>query len=92
MNELLETIVKKGATLGANCTIGCGNIIGKYALIGAGAVVTKNVPNFALMVGNPARRTGWMCKCGEILPNSLECIRCNSKYKEKDENTLTLYE
>ncbi len=92
MNEIRETVVKRGATLGANCTIVCGNEIGKYTLIGAGAVVTKSVPNFALMIGNPAHRTGWICKCGEILPSSLECIRCNSKYEEKDENNLTPYE
>ncbi len=86
MNEVRETLVKKGATLGANCTIICGNQVGKYALIGAGAVVTKNVADYALMVGNPAHRTGWVCECGEILPSSLECVRCSSKYKEKDEN------
>ncbi|WP_027180027.1 Gfo/Idh/MocA family oxidoreductase [Maridesulfovibrio bastinii] len=92
MNEIRETVVKKGATLGANCTIVCGNEIGQYALVGAGAVVTKNVPNFALMVGNPAHRIGWVCKCGEILPSSLECLRCNSKYEENNENNLTLCE
>ena len=65
MNEARSTLVKKGATLGANCTIVCGNTIGSYALIGAGAVVTKNVPDFALMVGSPARQIGWSCICGE---------------------------
>ena len=89
MNEVRETLIKKGATLGANSTIVCGNEVGRYALIGAGAVVTKNVPDYALMVGNPAHRIGWVCECGEILPSSLECARCNSKYKENGENSLT---
>jgi UDP-2-acetamido-3-amino-2,3-dideoxy-glucuronate N-acetyltransferase len=64
MGELKPTLVKKGATLGANCTIVCGITIGRYAFIGAGAVVTKNVPDFALVVGAPARMTGWVCECG----------------------------
>src|SRR5919112_389537 len=64
MGELRPTLVKKGATLGANCTILCGITIGRYALIGAGAVVTKDVPDHALLVGNPARIVGWMCVCG----------------------------
>ena len=64
MGELKPTLVKKGATLGANCTIICGHTIGRYAFIGAGAVVTKDVPDFAVMVGVPGRVTGWMCECG----------------------------
>lgn len=63
-DEFKETLVKKGATIGANATILCGVTIGKYAFIGAGAVVTKNVPDFALMVGNPARQTGWVDEKG----------------------------
>ena len=66
-SEYQETIVKKGATLGANCTIVCGNIIGKYAFIGAGAVVNQDVKPFALMVGVPARQIGWMSEFGEQL-------------------------
>ncbi len=66
-NEYLKTIVKKGATIGANATIVCGHDIGKYAFIGAGAVVTKDVPDYALIVGNPARQTGWMSAHGEKL-------------------------
>lgn len=89
MNEVRETLVKKGATLGANSTIVCGNTIGSYALIGAGAVVTKDVVDYALMVGTPARRIGWACECGEILPQGLECVRCNKKYEKKGE-TLSL--
>jgi UDP-2-acetamido-3-amino-2,3-dideoxy-glucuronate N-acetyltransferase len=62
MDQVRPTLVKKGATLGANCTIVCGHTIGRYAFIGAG--VTKDVPDHALMVGNPARQTGWLCECG----------------------------
>lgn len=76
MDQLRLTLVKKGATLGANCTIVCGHTIGSYAFIGAGAVVTKDVPDQALMVGNPARQIGWMCECGERLPENLKCAIC----------------
>lgn len=64
-NEYRDTIVRKGATLGANCTIVCGTVIGQYAFIGAGAVVNKDVPDFALMVGVPANHIGWMSRFGE---------------------------
>lgn len=63
-NEFKTTILRKGSTIGANATIVCGNTIGRYALIGAGAVVTHDVIDYALMLGIPARRTGWVCKCG----------------------------
>ena len=66
-NEFKSTLVRRGATLGANCTIVCGNTIGQYAFIGAGAVVTKDVPDFALMVGVPAKQTGWISRFGEKL-------------------------
>lgn len=66
-DEYRPTIVRKGATLGANCTIVCGVTIGRYAFIGAGAVVNRNVPDFALMLGVPARQTGWMSEFGERL-------------------------
>ncbi|MGJ7031902.1 acyltransferase [Niabella hirudinis] len=66
-NEYKQTLVKKGATIGANATIVCGNTIGEYAFIGAGAVVTKDVPAYALLVGNPARQTGWMSEYGHKL-------------------------
>lgn len=66
-SEYLDTVIRKGATLGANCTIVCGVEVGSYALIGAGAVVKKNVPNFALMVGVPAKQIGWISKHGEQL-------------------------
>jgi UDP-2-acetamido-3-amino-2,3-dideoxy-glucuronate N-acetyltransferase len=80
MDELRTTLVKKGATLGANCTIVCGNVIGRYAFIGAGAVVTRNVPDHALVIGNPARITGWMCECGEKLNSDYSCPVCNKCY------------
>jgi UDP-2-acetamido-3-amino-2,3-dideoxy-glucuronate N-acetyltransferase len=64
MHELRSTLVRRGASFGANCTIVCGVTIGRYAFIGAGAVVVKDVPDFALVVGNPGRVIGWMCVCG----------------------------
>ncbi|WP_411877809.1 DapH/DapD/GlmU-related protein [Polaromonas sp. YR568] len=74
-DEYRKTHVRKGATLGANCTIVCGVDIGTYAFIGAGAVVNRDVPAYALMLGMPARRKGWMCKCGVQLKGDGE-IRC----------------
>ena len=71
-NEYRDTLVKKGATLGANCTIICGHTIGQYAFIGAGAVVNCDVPDFALMVGVPARQIGWMNRFGERLDSPPE--------------------
>lgn len=87
-DEYKETLVKKGVSIGANATIVCGHTIGKYAFIGAGAVITKDVPDYALMVGNPARLSGWMCECGIRLhlPTNKEhdgqvtCIACNRHY------------
>ncbi|MBX3588568.1 MAG: N-acetyltransferase [Ramlibacter sp.] len=70
--EYRRTVVKRGATLGANCTIVCGTTIGEYAFVGAGAVVNRNVPDFALMVGVPARQLGWMSRHGERLALDLE--------------------
>lgn len=75
-HEYQETLVRRGASIGANATIVCGHTIGQYAFIGAGAVVTKDVPDFALVVGNPARRTGWMCRCGIRLLLDGERGRC----------------
>ena len=74
--EFAPTLVCKGESLGANATIIAGVTIGEYALIGAGAVITDDVPAHAIVVGNPARRIGWACACGETLPASLECLRC----------------
>ncbi|MEJ6008168.1 acyltransferase [Paucibacter sp. AS339] len=71
-NEYRRTLVKQGATLGANCTIVCGHTIGRYAFVGAGAVVQKDLPDFALVVGVPARQIGWMSRFGERLPLPLK--------------------
>ena len=84
MKELRPTLVRRGATLGANCTIVCGVTIGRYAFLGAGAVVTRDVPDHALVVGNPARQIGWMCKCGERLGDDLVCPVCGVAYKESE--------
>lgn len=78
------TLVCKGATVGANATIVCGVTIGEYAMIGAGSVVTADVPPHALVVGNPGRRAGWACACGETLPEGLACTRCGDRYAELD--------
>jgi UDP-2-acetamido-3-amino-2,3-dideoxy-glucuronate N-acetyltransferase len=80
MDQVRPTLVKHGATLGANCTIVCGITIGRYAFVGAGAVVTHNVPDHALVVGNPARRIGWACACGERLTDELDCQACGKHY------------
>ena len=85
MDQIRPTLVKKGATLGANCTIVCGHTIGAYAFIGAGAVVTRDVPDHALMVGNPAKQIGWVCVCGEKLPESLECGSCEKAYNKVED-------
>lgn len=81
------TLVKVGASIGANATIVCGNTVGRHAFIGAGAVVTRDVPDYALMVGVPARRVGWACECGEILPKydtEVTCPRCGRQYRLAD--------
>lgn len=80
MDQTRPTLVMRGATIGANATIVCGITIGKYAFIGAGAVVNKDVPDHSLMVGNPALQIGWACQCGERLPDELECESCKRKY------------
>jgi len=82
-NEYKQTIVKRGATIGANATIICGIIIGEYAFIGAGAVVTKNVKPYALVVGNPARQTGWMSEYGHKLFFNEERIAICPESKQK---------
>ena len=88
MDQVRPTLVKHGATLGANCTIVCGTTIGRYAFVGAGAVVTHNVPDYALMLGNPARRAGWMCKCGERLTEKLTCPACGKVHTEEEEGLI----
>jgi len=84
-NEYLPTVVKRGATLGANCTIVCGDSVGRYAFVAAGAVVVKPVPNYALVMGNPAHVVGWMCECGIRLTlrgAKGQCDACGKKYLE----------
>lgn len=76
-----KTLVKTGASIGANATIICGHTIGKWAMIGAGAVVAADVPNHALMMGVPAKLSGWVCECGNILDECL-CCPCGLKYKK----------
>lgn len=86
-HEYRPTLVRRGATLGANCTVLCGHTIGAYAFVGAGAVVTKDVPDYALVLGNPARQAGWMCRCGTRLNagnSSFACRACGAGYQEKD--------
>ncbi|MGI6256816.1 MAG: acyltransferase [Anaerovoracaceae bacterium] len=77
-----DTVVGEGATVGANATIVCGNDIGKFAMIAAGAVVLQPVKNYALMAGVPAKKIGWVCECGEILHYGLDCAKCGEKYRE----------
>ncbi|MBM3254031.1 MAG: oxidoreductase [Candidatus Omnitrophica bacterium] len=86
-DEYKETVIKKGATLGANSTVVCGVTINEYAFIGAGAVVTRDVPKYALVYGNPARQRGWMCECGvKLIFKDLkaECVVCGNKYINKN--------
>jgi len=87
-DEFAQTLVMRGATIGANATVVCGNTIGRYAVIGAGAVVTRDVPDHALMLGVPARQAGWVCRCGEVLDFSsgeeATCHRCGAVYLKKD--------
>ena len=79
-----KTLIKEGASLGANCTIVCGHIIGKSAMIGSGAVVTKDVKDYALMAGVPAKQIGWVCECGKRLDDTLKCV-CGREYLLKDD-------
>jgi UDP-2-acetamido-3-amino-2,3-dideoxy-glucuronate N-acetyltransferase len=90
MDQVRPTLVKKGATIGANATIICGTTLGKYCFIGAGAVVNKNIPDYALVVGNPAKQIGWVCECGERLTADLECLACEKKYEQLDDGLMSL--
>jgi len=90
--SLVETLIRSNATIGANATIVCGVTIGRYAFIGAGAVVIRSVPDFALVVGNPARLIGWMCVCAQRIPMTavqdvLSCPHCQCDYR-RGENGL----
>ena len=87
-----ETRVRRGATVGANAAIVCGNTVGEWAFIAAGAIVTNDVPAFALMAGVPARRIGWACECGQSLGRHggelFVCNACGRRYNETDSRTL----
>jgi len=93
MKEVRPTLIRKGASLGANCTVVCGNTVGQYAFVGAGAVVKKDVPDYAMVAGNPAKIKGWMCVCGNRIDfhgSKGECRGCGKPYrlgKEKEEGT-----
>ena len=78
--EITETVVKKGASLGANVTVVCGVTICEYAMAGSGSVITKDVPSHALVVGNPAKQIGWVCRCGHKLDTRHVCPQCGEKY------------
>ena len=95
-NEYMETLIKKGATIGANATIVCGNNIGKFAFIGAGSVVTKEVKDYALLVGNPGKQVGWVSEFGNKLNfnfnNIAICKSTNDKYKILDNKIIKLHE
>ncbi len=85
--DFLPTIVRRGASLGANATIICGTQIGRHALVGAGAVVTKDVPDYAVVYGNPARQHGWACECGRRLDfhcSTAVCGECGRRYRQND--------
>jgi UDP-2-acetamido-3-amino-2,3-dideoxy-glucuronate N-acetyltransferase len=94
-DEYRQTLVKRGASLGANATIVCGHTVGAYAFVGAGSVVTKDVADYALVLGNPARPAGWVCQCGVKLtsdvkaPASASCGACGTAYRTDDEGRLT---
>ena len=86
--EYRPTVVRRGATIGANATVICGATLGEYSFIGAGAVVRGEVPAYALMIGVPARRVGWMCECGvrlDLLPTGEgPCVACGARYRMED--------
>lgn len=87
-HEYRKTLVRRGATIGANATVVCGITLEEYAFIGAGAVVTADVPSYALMIGVPARRVGWMCQCGERLRSikgRAACAVCGASYHERND-------
>ena len=87
----ISTLVKEGASIGANATIVCGITIGKYAMIGAGAVVNKDIPDYAIVVGVPAKIIGWMCECGSKLKfntNKATCPKCSRRYHKKGKKVV----
>ena len=87
-NEFKKTVIKEGATIGANATIVCGHDIGEYAFVGAGSVVTKTVPPYTMVIGNPAKFYAFVCKCGCKLNTNLVCPACKTKYAANDDNII----
>jgi UDP-2-acetamido-3-amino-2,3-dideoxy-glucuronate N-acetyltransferase len=91
-DEYKTTLVRKGASLGANCTVVCGVTVGRYAFVGAGSVVTRDVPDYALVFGNPARLRGWMCACGRGIEfngtDSGQCQVCGAEYNKAGQQVL----
>ena len=84
----LETDVQDGATIGANATIVCGSVIGRYAVVGAGAVVTQDVAPHRVVTGVPARDAGWACACGAVLPDKLTCKECKRRYQRRGDRLV----
>lgn len=94
-DSLVETVIQSNASIGANATIVCGITIGRYAFIGAGAVVIRSVPDFALVVGNPARQIGWMCVCAQRIPMTavtdvLSCPHCQRDYRPRENGLVPI--
>lgn len=87
-----KTLIKWGASLGANSTVVCGHTVGRCALVAAGAVITKNVKDHALMAGVPAKQIGWVCECGERLTNNLICNKCAKSYQETESGLIEIME
>src|SRR5262245_56389531 len=90
--QLLRTVVRRGATIGANATVLCGITIGEFGFVAAGAVVTRDVVPYALVVGNPGRRVGWACQCGGRLPDDLRCRSCGRRYRQTASESIALIE
>lgn len=90
MEEARPTLVRRGATIGANATVVCGVTIGRWAFVGAGAVVARDVPDHALVYGNPARRRGWVCRCGEKLDADLVCPVCGLRHAPQGEGLAVM--
>ncbi len=90
--EYRKTIVRRGASIGANATIVCGVMLGAYCFVGAGSVVTKDVPDHALVYGSPARQHGWVCTCGVKLNQALTCPECGKKYRQTEKGIEVINE
>ncbi len=89
-HEYRRTLVKKGASIGANATVVCGSTLGEYCFVGAGSVVTKDVPAYALVYGSPARVHGWVCECGVKLGEDLACPECGQRYQKSGDTLVSL--